>query len=506
MSRFRNSSHRWVLSLEQDSEGDYLEKNVVAIHNENMYKAVQAVLCGDLDTIPFWAYHNVIAARWSMNSLKPKIENLTPRLRKTASKFKLKYRCESHTQFPHVVKFSGGRSSGTMLFKLLESKALDASRGDVVVFNNTSAEHPATYDFVRKCKEECERDYGVPFFIVEYCTYEDSSHGEYIRIPTFRLANGNPQSKANPEGYRWRGEAYEELLSWNGIVPSIFQRTCTVALKMQTTRNFLREWLLNVPETKRRGHFGSSSRIDPKDLYRRHLKYKGEVPMHIFIEKKQFVLSQQHFREGQQWSNYSSSYKPYINEFVSKKILGDTVHFGENSVQYIGIVGLRFDEKHRVAKLLLRSNPARKDNNYVGENVYAPLHDDGYQSSDVNGFWNGISWRLSLEEGKPLSNCTFCFLKGVQNLRLVREHFLKNQDSRLAGSPCDLNWWVDIERKYAKDFDAEGKQARTEIPDNVIGFFGARSGYLYKYLASESKNSDFDEDYPDGFLPCDCTD
>ena len=442
----------------------------------------------------------------SSNNLKTENENVMPPTCRKALKFNMSYRRKSHVKLPHIVKFSGGRSSGTMLFKLLEGRVLNAERGDVVVFNNTSAEHPATYDFVRECKEVCEMKYGIPFFLVEYCTYEDSSHGEYIRIPTFRLVNSKPHSKENPNGYRWRGEVYEELLSWNGVVPSIFQRTCTVALKMQTTRNFLKEWLLNTPETKRMGHYWDGSRIDPNELYRRHVKYGGEVPKGVFIKKKHFVLSQQHFRESQSWSDYSCSRKPYSNKLVSNKLFGDTVHFGKNSVQYIGIVGLRFDEKHRVAKLLLRSNPARMDNDYAGENVYAPLHDNGYRSSDVSDFWKSASWRLNLDEEKPLSNCTFCFLKGVENLRLVREHFQEQKDFQVVGSPCDLNWWVDIEKRYAKDFDAEGKQTRTEIPDNVIGFFGARSGYLYKYLASESKNFDFDEDYPDGFLPCDCTD
>lgn len=53
---------------------------------------------------------------------------------------------------PHVVKFSGGRSSGMMLMRLLEQGKLNPTRGDVIVFNNTSVEHPATYEFTRKLK------------------------------------------------------------------------------------------------------------------------------------------------------------------------------------------------------------------------------------------------------------------------------------------------------------------------------------------------------------------
>ena len=57
------------------------------------------------------------------------------------------YDSKAHKDLPHVVKFSGGRSSGMLLFTLLEAGLLNAQRGDVVIFNNTSAEHPATYEF-----------------------------------------------------------------------------------------------------------------------------------------------------------------------------------------------------------------------------------------------------------------------------------------------------------------------------------------------------------------------
>lgn len=77
--------------------------------------------------------------------------------------YALRYRAKKHAALPHVVKFSGGRSSGMLLFTLLESGLLDAARGDVIVFNNTSAEHPETYRFVGRCMRAA-RAYGIPFF------------------------------------------------------------------------------------------------------------------------------------------------------------------------------------------------------------------------------------------------------------------------------------------------------------------------------------------------------
>ncbi len=75
-----------------------------------------------------------------------------------------------------------------MLFVLLENGLLDASRGDVIVFNNTSAEHPYTYRFVRDCMCAARR-YGIPFFQVEFQTYEDvrNREREWTRLPTYRL-------------------------------------------------------------------------------------------------------------------------------------------------------------------------------------------------------------------------------------------------------------------------------------------------------------------------------
>ncbi len=435
-------------------------------------------------------------------SSKLKIKSVNKKIDKPSG-IEISYRDPVHEDLPHVVKFSGGRSSGMMLMKLLENNILKPERGDVVVFNNTSAEHPKTYEFVSKCKEVCENEYKVPFFIVEHCTYEDAYHGEYIRMYTFRLANGKPHSKDNPNGYRWRGEIFEELLSWHGVVPSIFQRTCTIALKLQTTRNFLKEWFLNKSETKRRGHFGNASRIDPKALYRRHKKNRGLVPEDVFLKKKHYVLDQPHYRNCQAWADYSSAYNKFENSQLDNKIFGDDVSFGEGSVEYVGLVGLRSDEKLRVQKVLMKSGSSSDD--YIGEKVYMPLHGAGYTSQDALNFWQQQGWNLEIDPQEPLSNCTFCFLKGVENLRKVNAYFQNQPNECIPNTPCDINWWARIEERYSKDFIAEGKTARTNIPDNLIGFFGAKSGYLYKYIASDKKENDFEEDYPDGFIPCECT-
>ena len=139
---------------------------------------------------------------------------------------RIDYRDPRHADLPYVIKFSGGRSSGMLLFTLLKSRQLDADRGDVVIFNNTAAEHPQTYRFVNECRRRA-RPARVPFFQIEFQTYEDAHRGEWTRRPAYRLVNARPRTAANEDGFHWRGEVYEELLSWSGYVPNQFRRTCT---------------------------------------------------------------------------------------------------------------------------------------------------------------------------------------------------------------------------------------------------------------------------------------
>ena len=79
-------------------------------------------------------------------------------------------------KLPHVVRFSGGRSSGMMTLKLLADGALDPTRGDVVLFNNTGAKAAATYAFVRRIRERVEHA-GLPFLTAEFATAEVLHHG-----------------------------------------------------------------------------------------------------------------------------------------------------------------------------------------------------------------------------------------------------------------------------------------------------------------------------------------
>ena len=259
---------------------------------------------------------------------------------------KIDYRNQRHAKLPHVIKFSGGRSSGMRLFKLLESGQLDPDRGDVIIFNNTAAEHPETYRFVDECRARA-RPAGIPFFQIEFQTYEDAHQGEWTRLPAYRLVNARPRTAANNDGFHWRGEVYEELLSWSGYVPNQFRRTCTKHLKLEPTRRFVQEWMIGARGLSRLGHHHEHPMIDPAARFRVHLKHNGKVPKPIYLKKHAYCWSRPHVRPEQWYRDYSPNWKLWRAP-TQKHDNGD-----ENR-EYVTIIGLRGDEERRIARVRRR--------------------------------------------------------------------------------------------------------------------------------------------------------
>lgn len=431
---------------------------------------------------------------------------VSSRLRRPARKhdpdaeYKFRYRAKKHSFLPHVVKFSGGRSSGMLLFTLLENRLLDPDRGDVIVFNNTSAEHPDTYRFVRDCMQ-ISRHYGVPFFHVEFQTYEDARQGEWVRLPTYRLVENQPKSATNENGFHWRGEVYEELLSWTGYVPNQFNRTCTKHLKLDVTRSFLKDWLASKPTIPRLGHYGNASRIDTEVNFRRHRQNQGGVPKDIYLRKRAYCWSRPYFRPEQRYEHFFPEWKPFENSALKGKTFGEKAWFGKKGVEYVSFIGLRSDEPHRIQRVEERDESTA---GYEGEHVYMPLGDMAVTRRDVNEFWERQNWDLALPKDTSLSNCVYCFLKGAANLDAIHTRMDAEAKAEapgfgsLANTPCDLQWWMRIEAEYGRDLKAERRKIRGDA--RHIGFFGTHP-FAYGDLATGRDLSALSET----MLPCDCT-
>ena len=426
--------------------------------------------------------------------------------------YTFRYRAKRHAELPHVVKFSGGRSSGMLLFTLLENGFLRQDRGDVVVFNNTSCEHPETYRFAAECKRRVEGDYGVPFFFVQFQTYEDARQGEWRRMAAYRLVNERPYSEANPDGFRWRGEAFEELLSHKAYVPSQFRRVCTAVLKLEITRLFLRDWFASKESIPRLGHGQPKSLVDVDRMYDLHVRTGGGVPKEILLRKREFVLGCPTGRPKQRYRDFSCAAAPFANTRLEDKIFGQKAWFGPDGIEYAAFIGLRGDEALRVARVEARSSDPHANAGYEGEHVYMPLTKMNIERKHVASFWSQQGWDLSLNPDDPLSNCVYCFLKGVGNLARVYDGMEQHKQTgisdfgSIADTPCDIDWWSRMEKTYGRDLDREQRQRTNPNGQSFIGFFGLSSDFSYDTLAAlqDSDGPELDR-YADTVLPCDCT-
>ena len=425
--------------------------------------------------------------------------------------YSFRYEAKHHPDLPHVIKFSGGRSSGMLLFTLLENGFLRQERGDVVVFNNTSCEHPETYRFAAECKHRVESDYGIPFFFVQFQTYEDARQGEWRRLPTYRLVNERPYSKSNPDGFHWRGEVFEELLSHKAYVPSQFRRVCTASLKLEVTREFLRDWFASKDVIPRLGHGQNESLVDEETMYLRHVRSGGGVPEEVLLEKRAYVLGRPTGRPKQQYKQYSEPAAGFCNPHLQGRVFGRKAWFGDDGIEYVAFIGLRGDEQLRVARVKARASDVHANAGYEGEHVYMPLTKMHITKDDVNDFWDQQGWGLKLGPQTALSNCVYCFLKGVSNLELVHGAMEDRKKRKVRGfgstvdTPCDLDWWAKMEKKYGRNLKREERERTNPDANEFIGFFGGSSTFSYDVLASSKDGADLSE-YADAILPCDCTD
>lgn len=120
-----------------------------------------------------------------------------------------------------LISFSGGRTSGYMLYKILEANG-DLPERVKVTFANTGREMPETLDFVH----ECERRWGVDIVWLEYARENNK--------PIFEVVNHNSASR--------NGEPFEVLISelrgGQGL-PNTHWRFCTQELKVNTIHRYL---------------------------------------------------------------------------------------------------------------------------------------------------------------------------------------------------------------------------------------------------------------------------
>lgn len=115
-----------------------------------------------------------------------------------------------------LISFSGGRTSGYMLHKILEANG-DLPERVKVTFANTGREMPQTLDFVH----ECSTRWRVPITFLEFTKEK----------PKFKVVGHNQASRD--------GQPFEALIRQNSYIPNTLRRKCTAELKVLTIKRFL---------------------------------------------------------------------------------------------------------------------------------------------------------------------------------------------------------------------------------------------------------------------------
>tara|TARA_E500000318_G_C3508793_1_gene191439 strand:+ start:79 stop:921 length:843 start_codon:yes stop_codon:yes gene_type:complete len=130
---------------------------------------------------------------------------------------------------PALISFSGGRTSGFMLKKILEAYAGKLPSDIYVVFANTGKEMPQTLDFVNDCGQEWDID--IIWLELEICEER----------PIYRTKQVNYETASR------RGEPFSALIKRKKMLPNPYLRICTQELKMNVMKRYmvnlgLKEW------------------------------------------------------------------------------------------------------------------------------------------------------------------------------------------------------------------------------------------------------------------------
>jgi hypothetical protein len=113
--------------------------------------------------------------------------------------------------------------------------------------------------------------------------------------------------------------------------------------------------------------------------------------------------------------------------------------FGWVSGEYAEVIGLRYDEGHRIFKGMANAEK-------YGRRCLYPLSKARISKRDVMEFWSAQPFDLGLEPWE--GNCDLCFLKG----RGLRKRIIRDDPSR-------ADWWAEQERLTGGFFDKRDRYA-----------------------------------------------
>lgn len=118
---------------------------------------------------------------------------------------------------PVAIQFSGGRTSGYMLYHILKAHEGRLPPDAHVLFQNTGREMPETLDFVQAVANH----WGVRVRWLEFIREK----------PLFQEVGHNSAAR--------NGEPFEAIIAQRKYLPNVVTRFCTEVLKVRTARRFL---------------------------------------------------------------------------------------------------------------------------------------------------------------------------------------------------------------------------------------------------------------------------
>lgn len=114
-----------------------------------------------------------------------------------------------------IINFSGGRTSGLLLYGMLQDGLPEDTR---IVFCNTGKEHEGTLEFV----ERCSKEWGVEIIWLEWT----------LERPKFKRVTFDTAAR--------NGEPFEALISQKKFLPNVAMRFCTQEMKLKTEYRYAR--------------------------------------------------------------------------------------------------------------------------------------------------------------------------------------------------------------------------------------------------------------------------
>ena len=407
------------------------------------------------------------------------------------------YRDPEHENLPHVGKFSGGRSSAAMVIGMARSGALNPNRGDIVLFANTTAEHPETYEFASTVCGHLESEFGIPSFWYEFCTVEVAGPAGYRRRASYKLVRRpsviDDRDLASDQ-HRNDGSAFEEVASFKVMLPNRYLRLCTRYLKVLPGISLLEEWFGGGAGPSHAGHAHGRQMLDANELVRR---YSGKkLSAAEYRSKIDNVCSRPAARPAQTWQDFTTV---NLNRPTNgPRPLADLWGNQGDPFQFVTLLGLRADEPSRVERVEMKNlwaegagrRQCRDSAQPPGELVYSPLVDNGISKPDIDEWWRREPFDLKIDP--LLSNCVYCFMKGPVSISAI---VAMNQVDAPDLSPSGIEWWANLESKYGRPADKE--------TSGRFGFFDL-DAISYEQLATGLKP--LSTHWSSNAIPCACTD